>query len=150
MNIQISETSQQGVPHLYSSSNIRVIKSKRMRWAGHVERTGAGEVHTGFWWENLIGKRPLGRPKCWRILKWYFKKQDRSSCTVLIWLRIWSSGGLLWTRQWTFELHNMRGIPWAAEEMLDSQVGYCSVELGVYENYKKDCPCCDILYSYEY
>jgi hypothetical protein len=28
---------------------IRVIKSRRMRWAGHVARAGRGEVHTGFW-----------------------------------------------------------------------------------------------------
>jgi hypothetical protein len=35
---------------LYSSPNfIRVIKSKRMRWAGHVARMGEREVHTGFW-----------------------------------------------------------------------------------------------------
>jgi hypothetical protein len=38
---------------LYSSLNIvRVIKSRRMRWAGHVARMG--EVFTGFW---------LGGPK---------------------------------------------------------------------------------------
>jgi hypothetical protein len=46
---------------LYSSSNIiRVIKSRRLRWAGHVARMGRGEVHTG-----LVGKpeekKPLGR-----------------------------------------------------------------------------------------
>jgi len=35
----------------YSSPNIvRVIKSRRMRWAGHVARMGRGEVYTGFWW----------------------------------------------------------------------------------------------------
>jgi hypothetical protein len=32
---------------LYSSLNIvRVIKSRRMRWAGHVARMGEGEVFT--------------------------------------------------------------------------------------------------------
>jgi hypothetical protein len=39
---------------LYSSPNIvRMIKSRRMRWAGHVARIG-GEVPTRFW---------LGSPK---------------------------------------------------------------------------------------
>jgi hypothetical protein len=33
---------------LYSSPNIiRVIKSRRQRWEGHVARMGRGEVHTG-------------------------------------------------------------------------------------------------------
>jgi hypothetical protein len=33
---------------LYSSPNIiRVMKSRRLRWAGHVARMGRGEVHTG-------------------------------------------------------------------------------------------------------
>jgi hypothetical protein len=39
---------------LYSlPNNVRVIKSRRMRWAGHVARMGKGEVCTEFWWENL-------------------------------------------------------------------------------------------------
>jgi hypothetical protein len=34
---------------LYSSPNVtRVIKSRRMRWAGHVERVGGKGMHTGF------------------------------------------------------------------------------------------------------
>jgi hypothetical protein len=33
----------------YSSPNIiRVMKSRRLRWAGHVARMGRGEVHSGF------------------------------------------------------------------------------------------------------
>jgi len=36
---------------LYSTPNIVwVIKSRRMRWAGHVARMGIGEAYTGFWW----------------------------------------------------------------------------------------------------
>jgi hypothetical protein len=35
---------------LYSSPNvIRVIKSRRMCWVGHVARMGKKEGHTGFW-----------------------------------------------------------------------------------------------------
>jgi hypothetical protein len=34
---------------LYSSpGSIRVIKSRRLRWAGHVAHMGRGEVHTRF------------------------------------------------------------------------------------------------------
>ena len=35
---------------LCSAPNIiRVIKSRRLRWAGHVTCIGRGEVHAGFW-----------------------------------------------------------------------------------------------------
>jgi hypothetical protein len=49
---------------LYSSQNIvRVIKSRRMRWAGHVARMGRRAIY-----RVLVGrpegKRPLGRPRC--------------------------------------------------------------------------------------
>ena len=48
----------------YSSpNNVRVIKSRRMRWAGHVagmgERRGVHRVLVG----KPEGKRPLGRPR---------------------------------------------------------------------------------------
>ena len=36
---------------LYSSPNIvRVIKSRKMKWAGHVARMGEERVCTGSWW----------------------------------------------------------------------------------------------------
>jgi len=39
---------------LYSSpNNVRVIKSRRMRWVGQVARMGRGEMYTGFWWGNV-------------------------------------------------------------------------------------------------
>jgi hypothetical protein len=39
--------------NLYSSpSTIRLIKSRRMRWAGHVARMGRRGMHTGYWWES--------------------------------------------------------------------------------------------------
>jgi hypothetical protein len=48
---------------LYTSPNIvRAIKSRRMRWAGHVARMGRGEVFTGFFGRPEV-KIPLGRPR---------------------------------------------------------------------------------------
>jgi len=49
---------------LYSSPNIVwVIKTRRMRWAGHVALWGRGKAYAGFWWGTPDGKRPLGRPR---------------------------------------------------------------------------------------
>jgi hypothetical protein len=49
---------------LYSSPNIvRVIKSRRMIWAGHVARMGRGKSYTWFFVGKPGGKGPLGRPK---------------------------------------------------------------------------------------
>jgi hypothetical protein len=40
---------------LYSSpSLIRIIKSRRMRWAGHVARMGRRETRIDYWWESQI------------------------------------------------------------------------------------------------
>jgi hypothetical protein len=64
---------------LYSSPNIfRVIKSRGMRWAGHVARMGKGDVHTGFWWGDPRGGDHLGDPGTDGriILKRIFKKRD--------------------------------------------------------------------------
>jgi hypothetical protein len=39
---------------LHSPPNTgRVIKSRRMRWAGHVARMARGAVYTGFWCGSL-------------------------------------------------------------------------------------------------
>ena len=45
---------------MYRSPNIvRVIKSRRLRWAGHVARRSAFKILTG----KPTGKRPLERPR---------------------------------------------------------------------------------------
>jgi hypothetical protein len=33
-------------------SIIKMTKSRRMRWAGHVAGMGGGGMHIGFWWES--------------------------------------------------------------------------------------------------
>ena len=50
---------------LYSLPNIvRVVKSRRMRWAGHVAHTGKGRGVLRVLVGKPDGKRPLGRPRC--------------------------------------------------------------------------------------
>jgi len=81
---------------LYSLPNIlRVVKSRRMRWAGHAARMGeGGGVH-----RVLVGKpegkRPLGRPRRrWEDnIKWIFRKWDGVVRTGWSWLRIGTGGG---------------------------------------------------------
>jgi hypothetical protein len=49
---------------LYSSpSIIRIIKSRRMRWAGHVARTGEKRNAYRLLVGKPEGKRPLGSPR---------------------------------------------------------------------------------------
>jgi hypothetical protein len=49
--------------NLYSSpSIIRMIKSRRMRWAGYVARKGAKNAYTIFV-GTIVGKSPVGRPR---------------------------------------------------------------------------------------
>ena len=49
---------------LYSSPNIvRVIKSRRMRWTGHVARMGEERGVHRVLVGKPEGKRPLGRPR---------------------------------------------------------------------------------------
>jgi hypothetical protein len=65
-----------GVYFLLSYSDL--IKSRRIRGAGHVARMGKREVHTGFWWGNLREGDHLGDAGVdgRKILKWLFKTCD--------------------------------------------------------------------------
>jgi transposase len=47
----------------YSPNIVRVIKARRMRWAGHVARMGKGRGVRRILVERPEGKRPLGRPR---------------------------------------------------------------------------------------
>jgi hypothetical protein len=85
--------------NLYSSPNIiRMIKSRRMRWAGHVARMGT----TRNAYRKLVGKsegkRPLGRPRHrwvdnikmdlreigWNGVDWIELAQDRDQWRALV------------------------------------------------------------------
>jgi hypothetical protein len=64
---------------LYSSPNIvQMIKSRRMRWAGHVARLGRREACIGYWWKNLKERDQWGDPGIGGRLKlgWIFRKWD--------------------------------------------------------------------------
>jgi len=82
---------------LYSSPNIvRVIKSRRMRWAGHVARMGEHRVY-----RVLVGK-PEGKNHWvdlgvdgWIILRWISRRWDVGIWTGLGWSRIETGGGRL-------------------------------------------------------
>ena len=43
---------------------IRVIKSRRLRWAGHVGRIEEGRTAFKILAGKPTGKKPLGRPRC--------------------------------------------------------------------------------------
>ena len=49
----------EAVGSLLAPNIVRVIKSRRLRWAGHVTRMEVGRSAI----KTFIGKRPLGRPK---------------------------------------------------------------------------------------
>jgi hypothetical protein len=49
---------------LYTSPNIiRIIKARRMRWAGHVARMGENRNVYRLLVQKPEGRRPLGRPR---------------------------------------------------------------------------------------
>ena len=84
---------------LYSSPNIvRVIKWRRMRWAGHVARMGEEREVYRLLVGKLEGRRPLGRPRRrwvdnvrmdlqevgFGYMDWIVLAQDRDSWRTLV------------------------------------------------------------------
>ena len=83
---------------LYSTPNIvRVIKSRIIRWVGHLARMGRKEEYTGLWWGNLRERDHLRDPGVDGriILRWIYRKWDVGVWTGSSWLRIGTGGGLL-------------------------------------------------------
>jgi hypothetical protein len=84
---------------LYSSLNIiRMIKSRRLRWAGHVARMREKRNPYRILVGKPEGKRPLGRPRCrwvdnikidfrergWISMAWIDLAQDREQWRALV------------------------------------------------------------------
>jgi hypothetical protein len=84
---------------LYSSPNVVwVIKSSRMRWAGHNRAyMWRGDVYRGFWWGNLNERDQLEDPSLDQrvVLSWNFRNLDVGAWTGSKWLRIGTGGGHL-------------------------------------------------------
>jgi hypothetical protein len=84
--------------NISSPSIIRMIKSRRMRWAGHVVRMGAKRNAYRILVGNREGKRPLGRPRRmwvdnikmdlreigWGRMDWIDLAQDRDQSRALV------------------------------------------------------------------
>jgi hypothetical protein len=83
---------------LYSSpSIIRMMKSRRMRWVGHVARMGEKRNAYRIFLGKPESKRPRGRPRCRKVnnIKTDLERSAGMVWIGLIWLGIGTSGGLL-------------------------------------------------------
>jgi hypothetical protein len=83
--------------NLYASPNIiRVIKSNRMRWAGHVAHMGEMRNAHSILVRNPEGRRPLGRPADGKIiLECLLEKWSEKMYTRCSWLNLGTSGRAL-------------------------------------------------------
>ena len=81
---------------LYTSPNfLRVIKSRRMRWAGHVTRMVEERGCIGSWWGNRRKRDHRGDLGVdgWIILGWISRRWDVCIWNGLGWPRIRTGGG---------------------------------------------------------
>jgi hypothetical protein len=92
-NLHINELSD-----LYCSPTIvQAIKSRKMRWAGHVARMGRIEACNGFWWGNVRERDHWGDPRhIWEDnIKMDLQEMMWRIWTGSSWLRIEKVGGFL-------------------------------------------------------
>jgi hypothetical protein len=73
------------------------MKSKRMRWAGHVARMIKKRNTCKLYVRKAEGKEPLGRPRSRWVdnIKMHLEEIDGVVWTGLVWLRIGTGGELL-------------------------------------------------------
>ena len=78
-------------------SVVRVIKSRRMRWAGHVAHMGEERGCIGSCWGNRRERDHWGDLDVdgWIILGWISRRWDVGIWTGLGWSRIETGGGRL-------------------------------------------------------
>jgi hypothetical protein len=84
--------------NLYSSPDIiRQVKSRRMRWAGHVARMGDDRKVYKVLVGKPEGKKPLGRPRCrWENgIRMDIREIGLGVWIGFDWLRTGIGGGLL-------------------------------------------------------
>ena len=99
---------------LYCSPKIfRLIKSRRIKWVGHVAcmgdwrvlymALGGGDLRKTF----LLGESNLNGDI---LLIWIFRKWDVAVCPESRWHRIGRVDGRLWKRKWKFRLNKSRKL----------------------------------------
>jgi hypothetical protein len=119
----------QSIRHLYRSSSniIRMIKSRRMRWAGHVARIRAERNAYRILVRKLEWKRTLERPRRRLVdnIKIDFRETELDS---MDWIDL-AQNRDQWTRWWTFGFHKLLGSSWAAAQLAASQDGLSSVSI---------------------
>jgi len=81
---------------MYSSSNIILnVKSRKMRWAGHVTHMGRTEMRSGLWWGNLKERNNLeSQGIVGRVILKDIEQWGGRVWSGFIWPNIERSGGL--------------------------------------------------------
>jgi hypothetical protein len=77
-------------PYMNSSENIiRLMKSRKMKWAGHMARTEGDKIVKTFWWEVSKEKEPR---RSWE------DKMEYDKDYILFFFRVLVDGALIYPR----------------------------------------------------